>query len=185
MDTFSDYVDLDKNACSPQVQPRKALVPKPRPLSKVLSNPASEPVQDNALKTIQVTAPKPAQNTAPKPVQNTAPKPVQIPRPKPVQIPGPKPVPNPGPDPLPKPVGLKPRTVSQVESIPEHERTSSYGSSDGTDGSSSVTGGSSSVKSLVGGFDKRDCYENVQPPVCVEVSRTRLVGILGKSGLTG
>eukprot|EP00794_Sanderia_malayensis_P000125 gene125-736_t len=125
-DTFSDYVDLDKNvttttaapvvavapiATATQQQTKKALIPRPKPL------------------------PKPAQNTGV------------------------------APEPLPKP-----RIASQLESVAEHhDRTSSYGSSEGADVSasaSSVTG--SSVKSSTSSVERPDCYENMPLPGSVE-----------------
>ena len=170
-DTFSDYVDLDKNAAvtknSPQAQNTAQVAPKPQ-------------------KTTVQVKPQVAQN-AEIPKENLPPqkKTALIPKNIPLQ----KPTESSAPVPIPKPNALKSRKGSLLESVVEHERTSSFGSSDGTDGSSSqhgsVTSSSQhgsvassgqqgsvtqgSVKSMASSFDRRECYENVQPPVSIEV----------------
>lgn len=170
-DTFSDYVDLDKNAAISQNPPR------PQQTAQVAPK-LQKP-------TIQVKPQAPQNAEIPKeslpPQKKTALVPKNIPLQKPTE--------SSAPVPIPKPNALKPRKGSLLESVVEHERTSSFGSSDGTDGSSSQHGsvtsssqhgsvtssgqqGSTtqgSVKSMASSFDRRECYENVQPPVSIEV----------------
>ena len=68
-----------------------------------------------------------------------------------------------------KPSDVKARAGSLFESA--HDRTSSFGSSEGTDGSNQDTASQGSVRSVSSSLGKRDCYENVVPPVTIEVGR--------------
>ena len=66
-----------------------------------------------------------------------------------------------------KPSAIKARAGSLPESI--HDRTSSFGSSEGTDGSYQDSVSQGSVKSVASSLGKKECYENVLPPVSLEV----------------
>ncbi len=119
-DTFSDYVDLDKNATAPPSAPAALKQPDG---SQAVGNQSAvnEPVADQPVSQPKLS--QPVSQAIPIP----GPKKALLPKAKPLS----KPAQNTAPEPLPKPTGMKQRTSSQLETVPEHDRTSSYGSSEG------------------------------------------------------
>eukprot|EP00795_Rhopilema_esculentum_P017568 gene17568-9199_t len=170
---FSDYVDLDKSA-----KVMNTAVEAVKTSSTADVKPAPQQTENNNTnRSSLVLETQEGGQATELPSKKTAllPKGLAIPRPNQRS----SPIPFPGA----KSLDTKARAGSFADSL--HDRTSSFGSSDGTDGSSSQQGSvtQGSVKSIAGSLEKRECYENVMPPSTIDGPSTTETSVRVPEGL--